>query len=97
MTCDKTDSEPNQSIQVSYAQTSCDDPWARAGQNTPVGFQGAVEQYLQPKGIQLNQVQVSTGAAEVCRACFCKTGLELHAAVKNEDLSVLLDLGFQQK
>ncbi|SNR44181.1 hypothetical protein [Hymenobacter mucosus] len=84
-------------VLVQYAQTGCADPWADKGQNTPAGFRNAAEQYLETRGIILDNVQINTGTADVCFACFCKTGQVLIASAKEEDVPVLVDLGFQRK
>lgn len=99
--CKKSEAEPSpiNSVTVRYAQTNCADPWAAtaANPNTDEGFQAAVEQYMQQKGIKLYSVKVSTMAASaVCRDCTCPTGRSLEAKVESTDVAALRQVGFQQ-
>ena len=68
--CTETDIEPAKGVTVSYAQTSCADPWNAPGTDYDAGFQQALENYVRQQGIKLYQVRLTaSGQQAMCLAC----------------------------
>jgi hypothetical protein len=100
--CKKSETEPGPAnpVTVSYAQTNCADPWAATAPNasTDDGFQTAVQQYVEQKGVKLYSVKINNTATQAtCRACTCPTGRSLEAKVAATDVAALTQIGFKQQ
>ncbi|QJX46081.1 hypothetical protein HMJ29_03650 [Hymenobacter taeanensis] len=99
--CDKEETEPGPAnpVTVRYAQTNCADPWATTAPNTTTdeGFQQAVQQYVEQKGVKLYGIKISNSASQVtCRACACPTGKVLEAKVEATEVATVKQIGFKQ-
>jgi hypothetical protein len=98
--CAGTDTEPSPAngVTVSYAQTSCADPWYAPGTNSDAGFQQALENYVRQQGIKLYQVHLTaSGQQAMCLACSCTTGRRVEAVAEAKDVDALLKMGFKQQ
>jgi len=52
------------------------------------------EQFYEDQGVEIKEIEVTYPYDAVCAACFCPRGDRIHCRIDEEDLDIMLDLGF---
>ena len=91
-TCKKQSS----TVEVTYAQTQCEDPWGREASSEATVTK--LTSYLAEKGLTMSDVRlVKEKEGMMCMACNCATGQVFYGLVAKDDLEKAKELGFSLK
>lgn len=83
-------------IEVSYAQTQCEDPWGREPASDATISK--LTSFLKEKNISMTDVRlVKEKDGMMCAACNCPTGQVFYGFVSKDDLEKVKGLGFLPK
>lgn len=79
-----------------YAQTGCADPWEGNANSSNQVIISSVKSYLRSHSISVYQAKVrfDESAAEMCMACFCRTGKIIQVYAFPDAELKLTELGF---
>lgn len=80
-----------------WSQTGCSDPWGVSG-NDKENVSEAVENYLEDLDVEVIKIEFEFKESEqlACLACNCTTGNRIIIQVSEEDVNMVLEIGFKK-